>query len=251
MDVPSSSVPPIHRLNDDIFLYILDLNTNIFAEDGALPTSRATSQVCHSWRELMLALPLLWAKLIDFDVIGQHKVEALWVDELLRRSGGESALRIKANRVLGIVDPPRPTLQELFLTVLSENWYRIQVLVVDLRWSNFDLRRAFCNTISLPTPALVSFDFTAGVSTEDIAYQAVPGKFEHPLFANQAPCLRAFKTTLHDFDLRAPWIHNLSDIYIGHSFPLSDVLDVASTYFLPQATSSIWKSWRWHSIPTK
>ena len=57
----------------------------------------------------MLALPLLWAKLVDFDVIGQHKVEALWVDELLRRSGGESALRIKANRVLGIVDPPRPT----------------------------------------------------------------------------------------------------------------------------------------------
>ncbi|KJA26626.1 hypothetical protein HYPSUDRAFT_198890 [Hypholoma sublateritium FD-334 SS-4] len=230
MEILSKTVSPVHQLNDDIFLYIFNMNTDMFEEDGAaLITSFATSQVCRGWRELMLESPKLWGKLLDFDVIGQRKVEAPWVDELLRRSGSRSALWIKAQRALGVDDSPRTELQDLFLKVLAENWHRTQLLSVNLRWSKFDLRRAFCNTISLPAPELASFDFTAGISAEDIPYQPIPGEFEYPLFKNDAPCLRTFKATLHKFDLRAPWVHHLSDMYIGHSFPLSIVLDALAT----------------------
>ena len=229
MEILSNTASPIHRLNADLFAYIFNMSTNIFNEDGAFTTSRATSQVCRSWRELMLSSPSLWGKLLDFDAIGEEKAEAFWVDELIQRSGKVSALWIKANRVLGIEDPPRPQVQELFIKVLSENWHRIQALVVNLRWSNFAIRRVFCDTVSLPAPALVSFDFTAGVSTDEIPYRAAPGDFDDPLFANKAPCLRKFKATLHEFDLRAPWIHCLSDLYIDHSFLLSDILDALAT----------------------
>ena len=46
---------------------IFEMNANMFVDDRALGTTRSTSQVCRSWRNIMLVTPSIWAKLIDLD----------------------------------------------------------------------------------------------------------------------------------------------------------------------------------------
>ena len=120
MEFLSITTSPVHRLNDDLFLQIFDMNAHMFTNDEALITSRITSQVCHSWRELMLGSSPLWGKLVDFDIITRYKVEALWADELIQRSGSASPIWIKAKTALAH-NSPRPQLKELFLKILAEN----------------------------------------------------------------------------------------------------------------------------------
>ncbi|KAF8910408.1 hypothetical protein CPB84DRAFT_1763577 [Gymnopilus junonius] len=52
-----TSSPPILRLNHDILSSIFALNADIFETGHALLYTRLTSQVCRSWRNLMLSSP--------------------------------------------------------------------------------------------------------------------------------------------------------------------------------------------------
>ena len=66
MDTFSS---PIHSLPYDLLMAIFEMNANMFVDDRALGTTRSTSQVCRSWRNIVLVTPSIWAKLIDLDYL--------------------------------------------------------------------------------------------------------------------------------------------------------------------------------------
>ena len=76
-----SDLPP--EILSEIFL----LNTSVDSSYGAnnvktlQDTARYTSQVCRQWRFLVLEIPVIWSRVIDF-TRGSH----LWTKELLRRA---------------------------------------------------------------------------------------------------------------------------------------------------------------------
>ena len=77
---------PVHSLHDDLLWKIFSINANMFIDEGALTTTRLTSQVCQSWRSNLLNTTALWGRLIDFDSL--HGLKGTeWAEELVRRSG--------------------------------------------------------------------------------------------------------------------------------------------------------------------
>ncbi len=75
----ASYSPPVYSMHYDLLLDIFEMNVNMFSDTRALNTARFTSQVCRSWRNIMLTKPSIWAKLIDFDSLScpsaQHMEE--------------------------------------------------------------------------------------------------------------------------------------------------------------------------------
>ena len=78
-------ISPIFRLNSDVLLKILLMNSNMFSDDNALTNTRFASQVCSTWRATMLEDSTLWARLIDFDTLHALRSDN-WALELIRRS---------------------------------------------------------------------------------------------------------------------------------------------------------------------
>lgn len=120
--MPVTFSHPIQNLSEDILLCIFTLNADMFSDKDALRrTTRLTSQVCQTWRNLMLNAPVLWARLIDIDDISSCCSNE-WLDEIMRRSGA-APLWIKAEQHHPSVD---------IFRIISENWDRIQKLHIVL-----------------------------------------------------------------------------------------------------------------------
>ncbi|KJA24818.1 hypothetical protein HYPSUDRAFT_38489 [Hypholoma sublateritium FD-334 SS-4] len=211
--------PPIHTLNEDILLYIFTLNADMFSDTDALLTTCVTSQVCQSWRDLMLATPSLWARLIDMYYISKSLGNE-WRDELIRRSG-TAPLYIRAQEIdrSGNV-----------LRILRENWHRTQRLVVHDLTSSVDLTRL---VFALPAPYLETFAVTLGGTHAEDNEEAL----FVPLFGGHAPMLRSFHLSNHALDLRAPWLHNLHSLVLADKYSVRDALAVlAETHGLQELT---------------
>ena len=118
---PSPPTAPIHNLNEDVLLPIFTINGDMFADIDALDTTRRTSQVCRTWRHLMLATPSLWARLIDLDRIFCVLSDE-WLSDLIQRSR-DTPLWIKASDVHLSMNVP------VIVDIISRNWNRIQKLV--------------------------------------------------------------------------------------------------------------------------
>lgn len=206
--------PAIFNLNDDILLYIFKINGDMFCDEDALDTTRITSQVCHSWRSLMLATTSLWAKLIDMDRISDPWSEE-WRHELIRRSGTAS-LSIRATSFLPSMDIPE------FFDMINKNWHRIQLLIVSGTYSSVDSHRL---PLDFPAPQLETFDVTIlrEVLGEDIT-EAAPA----PLFGNHAPMLRDFHLYDHFVDHRSPWLRQLHFIELGGPYSVQAILGILS-----------------------
>ncbi|KJA23911.1 hypothetical protein HYPSUDRAFT_39427 [Hypholoma sublateritium FD-334 SS-4] len=177
----------------DLLLEIFRMNANMFADDGALDTARTTSQVCRSWRNIMLMTPSIWAKLIDLDCV-QRLLLNKWRNELIRRSGS-SLLWIKAKK-LGQINPAHYLVNFLF-DVLHQHWGRIQILVADVYGK--DIHPIQYAPLSLPAPHLETFDLNIGAGGLDTS----------TLFSRQAPMLRRFTSQRNHVDITAPWLHQL------------------------------------------
>ncbi|KJA17807.1 hypothetical protein HYPSUDRAFT_205907 [Hypholoma sublateritium FD-334 SS-4] len=164
----------------------------MFADDDALITTRTASQVCQNWRSLMLATPLLWGRLLDFDILARSTGEGYWGDELVRRTGS-SVLWIKARNSLAKEWPTRNRqLVAHFLKTVEDNVHRTQILVVDVDGTEWSIHYdSWNNVISFPAPQLESFDLTvASTRVGMIQRTSDPGeRFRSPLFADEAPRL--------------------------------------------------------------
>ena len=170
-----SSTPP--SLNDDVLLHIFDLNADMFHDDDTLSTARITSEVCRQWRGLILGIPSLWAKLIDMDEISLRWKS--WRHALLRRSG-DAPLWILAKLLWSERSyeeergPYDSDMQDFFDEVITNNWHRIEKLVL-AQHSSFELTPSM---LRFPAPVLKHIEAPA------------PFEASVPLFSNYAPMLR-------------------------------------------------------------
>ncbi len=218
---------PVYSVSEDLLCHIFMLNADMFVDEGALATTRATSQVCRSWRNLMLSTPLLWSRLIDLDCISQpHQHE--WRAELLRRSGA-APLWIRAEKMLLI-----PVHQSHFnqsnyrlqclLGLIKAHWNRIQKLIAP-RIGGMGVDPSCWAPLLTPAPCLQIFD----VSFFRTMHPPDSQKFERaPLFSGYAPALRTFNPRTYQLNLHTPWVANLHCLVLDGAFKVYEALRVLS-----------------------
>ena len=125
--------PPIHRLNHcDILLHIFEQNAHMFKDDNALIHTLTASQVCQSWRNLLLAMPFLWGRLLDFDNLAQVTGDRYWWEELVRRAGNSVLWIKRRNPPAEKANLNQPLALRLLKTVQDNLYQRLQILVVNL-----------------------------------------------------------------------------------------------------------------------
>lgn len=202
-----------HGLQYDLFLYIVEKNADMFSDGTALVTTRRTAQVCRSWRDMMLATPALWGRLIDIDSLSLASHD--WRVELLRRSGN-ALLSVRVESCLA--NAPSP-ISKYFFDILDGEWDRIQHLHV---------RSVLCSAqfsdwapIFRPAPHLKTCVLHLG-TPKVIRYlkKEAPG----PLLANNAPMLYELNAWRFKFDIHAPWMARLRSLHIGNPFTLCEIL---------------------------
>ena len=201
---------PIFKLNDDVLLYIFMLNADMFDDVDALDTARFTSQVCRSWRTLMLASSSLWARLIDMDRISDSSGDE-WRKELMERSG-DALLWIQLSDFHYSVNTSE------FFDFIAKNWHRIQKLFVhgnppDVEFIPLPLKS--------PAPHLEVFDVSIFPNNSgETLGKSQPGF----LFGNHAPRLFDFHLGGHSVDHRTPWLSHLQYLELDGEYFLQDLL---------------------------
>lgn len=194
----------------------------MFTDRDALARTCVASQVCRQWRELMLAMPSLWAKLIDMDEISRRTGHE-WRDELVQRSGA-ALLWIRAEssgRVGARANPRERHIVQFFFDLVTGNWHRIQKLVLS-SYSRFELTRSM---LCFPAPQLehcvAPFGPAAGVQNEASSTE--------PLFANHVPKLRTVHLSRCLFNRKAPWLYYLHSMTFDGTYTVPDSLTILST----------------------
>ena len=211
----STPPSPISTLPADILWVIFEINSRSIASesDQALTHSIRASQVCHSWRKVILSSTSLWARLINFSNPVVQKEAGR--TEILRRSDGSAPLWIMGR--LRTEESYRG-----FFSVLDTHWERIEILDVDL-WEGYSQNHyQLWRPLFRPAPAL-------RVIKLPVANYQPPSRYAPPLFGNHAPQLTVYHLTgiIEGVSLRpkGSWIPQVRHIRLSKPLGLSDVLD--------------------------
>ncbi|KJA24816.1 hypothetical protein HYPSUDRAFT_200362 [Hypholoma sublateritium FD-334 SS-4] len=222
--------PPVYNLPDDLLWNIFSLNANMFTNEDALSTTRFTSQVCRIWRNNMLNTPSLWGRLIDFDSL--HGLKSIkWAQELIRRSD-HSLLWIKSNKRWcrpirsSTHIPPIRSEHNFFFGIVTENWDRIQRLVLSAPIVFGSTTLDDLTILRRPAPNLEVFSVEAWIVDGN---QAMKNEAFQRLFSGDAPMLRQFSDMSCRIDLNTPWFQNLDSIQLGWVFDIYECLTIVSS----------------------
>ncbi|KIM49817.1 hypothetical protein M413DRAFT_21951, partial [Hebeloma cylindrosporum] len=222
--------PQIAKLNHDLLWRIFSLNADIDAgpqgniiishnDDlfrlSPLTTARHTSQVCASWRQLIVGSPSLWGNMIDLESL-QQKSDT-WRNEVLLRTGN-SKLSIKGNVTL---DASAAT--EFLVSLLKTHWTRINRIQVGIYIIAQDLPGDAWDPLGCPAPSLRSCSIHFGYDLPDV--YSSPG---FSLFANHAPLLTSFQQHRIPMNFGAPWLANLTSLTLNSVTTLGILLDACS-----------------------
>ncbi|KIM34926.1 hypothetical protein M413DRAFT_32909 [Hebeloma cylindrosporum] len=185
---PTIDGPQIAKLNRDLLWQIFALNADIAAGAPAnthsdylfnlspLTITRHSSQVCASWRQLILGSPSLWGNMIDLESL-QQKSDT-WRNEVLLRTGN-SELSIKGNVMAET--------SEFFVSLFKNHWTRIKRIQVLFCMHAEEWPDAW-NALGCPAPSLRLCSIHFGYGLPRI--YSSPG---FSLFANHAPLLTSFQ----------------------------------------------------------
>ncbi|KAF8967561.1 hypothetical protein BDZ97DRAFT_1803991 [Flammula alnicola] len=205
--------PPISNLDADLLWNIEDEEDFDFP---ALHTLRRASQVCVAWRNLIIASPSLWGRVINFNFLRQQD----WRNEVMRRTAG-SWLFVRGSRagVDGIVD--------VIICLLAENWSRVRCLTLDLFHigSLFNHDSCFWRLLKRPADVLVSFQLTFHSFYENTPNTESLSPPDFMIFDNIAPALRSFCAPNIKFDIRAPWTQHIRRLGLSNLLPISQLLE--------------------------
>ncbi|KDR74621.1 hypothetical protein GALMADRAFT_249525 [Galerina marginata CBS 339.88] len=222
-DVQSSNLDsqsPIFNLDQGILWRIFSILAHIKGNDNnprALISLRRLSQVSTSWRELILASPSLWGRVIDFACLQQPSDD--WRIEVLRRTDN-SPLYIQA--WLGHGDS---RLEAFLALILEKQWTRI-------RWLNIGLGRscplaedAMWRTFQTPAPQLEHYS----VVLERPPPRSLLATIGLNMFGNHAPLIKHFASA--DFKIRglhSNWLTDIRNLHFTCHFAAPEFLDVLS-----------------------
>jgi len=222
---------PITKLNRDLLWQIFSLNADIDAgpqgvvkisetDDifrlSPLTTARHTSQVCASWRQLIIGSPSLWGNMIDLESLQQRS--DTWRNEVLLRTGN-SELSIKGNILW---DTKNVT--EFLVLLLKNHWTRINRIHVGIYNSGTrDWPLDAWSALGRPAPRLRSCSI---LFEYDLPYTYSSPGFS--LFANDAPLLTHFQQHRAPMNFGASWLANLTSLTLNSPTTLGSLLDVCS-----------------------
>ncbi|KAF4617377.1 hypothetical protein D9613_006216 [Agrocybe pediades] len=200
---------PITRLHDELLWMIMLENTELYNE-GRLTTARYASQVCRKWRQLMLDSPSIWGRLID--TLELQVTSSSWVQEVLIRFRN-AALWIIGPMHAFEPSPMKPGISksayrrlmkpDIFLTLVSAEWARIEILDVSDFWDSgenltvdgHEQAQYWRRLFNQPAPLLKEFTFRYTTQSRRSARAyGVPQAWllPSPLFNATAPALRKF-----------------------------------------------------------
>jgi hypothetical protein len=227
--------PLIFKLHEElvwrIFLLNADLNDEITFDAGqslaaprgqdpafttnGLTVTRRTSQVCRSWRSLILSSTAIWGRVIDLHIL-KHASQ-MWSHEVLKRTG-EAPLDIKGE-LLGM----SPTMTPFFSFLVQHHWARIRSLDISIfgvQW----IREDAWDFLKQPAPNMqvCSIYFHDG-------YTDKPNFFSETdmgLFANGAASLRELRITHMTFEPDASWLAQLRHLDLASPFSLHQLFEV-------------------------
>ncbi|KAF8877240.1 hypothetical protein CPB84DRAFT_374146 [Gymnopilus junonius] len=207
-----SSRMSISVLANEILLEIFFMNTNIFLENDCLRTTIYCSQVCRSWRSLLLFTPSVWGRLLHVNelrprnsstrekILSRSRNSLLWVSGTIysRQLHGEAQL-----------------LRFLLNSILYPNWDRIEHLNLSIHSAS---EEDLWPIIQLPAPNLRSFHFSGKADHE---WHVVFTTDAQPLFSDCAPMLQRFSADCIPFTLSAPWMRHLRKSLWDPSLPFA------------------------------
>lgn len=159
---PSPSLSPrIHALPNELLTAIFLLSTDAAATINS-------SQVCRRWRQVALEYPILWARMLNFDLNS-----AEWGEELLRRSK-DLPIDVRQN-AFNLTQPIR----HLGRALAQSHRWRTFMTMLD------EVDEAFLPALSKPAPHLEVFCLCV--------HRSIELKLPESLFADDAPRLRELR----------------------------------------------------------
>ncbi|KAF8877239.1 hypothetical protein CPB84DRAFT_1752223 [Gymnopilus junonius] len=197
------------QLPSDIILDVFFLNTNIFLERNCLRTTIACSQVCTSWRSLLLSTISIWGRLLHVGELlrmndtGKREILArtgnspLWVAGMLVRSGNDRDFIIHY--------------------IINANWARIEHFHLFIAKPT---KIEFEPILQRPAPSLRSFDF----SSHRWPLAIFGSTQKRLLFFGQAPLLRVVAVDGLEPALSTLCLRRLRQLSISHSTSVLKVL---------------------------
>ncbi|KDR66063.1 hypothetical protein GALMADRAFT_148224 [Galerina marginata CBS 339.88] len=216
---PSQTQSQIKSLHFDILREIFLFNANIFTEKNCLETTRLSSQVCHSWRSLILNSPSIWGRLFELSALEQSTER--WGKEVLSRS--ENSLLWVYGSVSGCITHNQPG-TKLFYHILAAHWERIQHLSITI--TDLPIDEQLWQPLLKPAPYLQSL--IVHPSNLRQGYLFLTSSSSTPaalLFSNQAPMLRKFSTQCVAFSLTSTWLSHLRHLRLSLFVSVSEILN--------------------------
>ncbi|KAF8887024.1 hypothetical protein CPB84DRAFT_1529207 [Gymnopilus junonius] len=212
---------PISKLNQDI-LWIIFLHVTEFQnltpvwpnQRGPSPLTSLlhASQVCLSWRTLILNSSSLWGRVIDINSL--YRSADMWKTEILQRTG-KSCLHVK------VLIRRDDGLQRFARTLLIGEWDRVRSLEIMFTMtleSQQELEK--WRIFQTPAPKLECIY----VDCTPPSRHTFANNFE--LFANDAPRLRHFSGLTLQINTGASWLSTLRYLRFTSSFTASELLGV-------------------------
>ncbi|PPR03980.1 hypothetical protein CVT26_001054 [Gymnopilus dilepis] len=195
--MPPKCSAPIFTLDDDVLQSIFTLNADMFSPssgEDAFKTTLTSTHICRAWRAAILSNALLWARLVDLDVLARLKRSG--VREVLKRCKG-LPVRVRASELSDATSLKKAT------GILGPLWERVEKLVVERvavgtpvvhTGGKFELNGdllSFWDILSRPAPLLRHFD----VDLRWASGANVDVGTNRPLCNNDAPMIRHFNAT--------------------------------------------------------
>jgi len=162
LTLPRDVLWSIFSINADLFgchvTESLSIETKPFESSrDPLLNLRYSSQVCSTWRGIILESPSLWARSIDLDRLiylkrpgGIFRDRFLWFDEVLRRAA-RAPLWVKGSNIF------EELAVRIVLELLEREWDRIERLVVRYIGAYPFKSGGFKDILMRPAPYLKQF----------------------------------------------------------------------------------------------
>ncbi|CAA7270429.1 unnamed protein product [Cyclocybe aegerita] len=176
-----------------------------------LSVLRKGSQVCRTWRKMLLDSPVLWGRAIDFDVLVFADNE--WREEVTKRTKTAPLF------VTGSLDK---TTDKILSSFLAKYWSRVEVLEIhsEQSWPGPDGYVFSPNDWSFlaqPTNTIKHFVLKIPTTSD----------MDHQLFSGNAPSIRFFSTHRIFHHINPSWAANLHHLEI----------QIVATYHEPRLTA--------------
>ncbi|KAF9554157.1 hypothetical protein CPC08DRAFT_713137 [Agrocybe pediades] len=186
--------------------------------DDRLDTARSCSQVCQSWRTLLLQFSSVWGRLLHIQSF-EHVADE-WREAVISRIGDAPLW------IIGTVsDSTRP----FIFSILQNKWQNVQNLLVWNKKLHDDKILPTWSFLKKEAPTLEVFKLW----TNPFNHESDPLRILtfYPLFNNHAPRLRIFSPRTFQLNLPTPWLSNLH--HIRFSKEQSAPLILSTLKFMP------------------